>query len=177
MAGRCSSSAAADELWAEFDEPDWDGKGDAPPRISRRVVMTTGSHQQQIFWYATGRGRVLGQLPAIRLIGDAAVGAAPFGNDASARRRAGFRERKLERRLRRSATPPTAGPRSARPIGSEPLFSQHVDTEAVGVRHRVRGVSWTGRRPRPREREPAAALRRCTSTGSADAHDRAAAAS
>jgi len=21
------------ELWADFDEPDWDGKGDAPPRI------------------------------------------------------------------------------------------------------------------------------------------------
>ena len=38
------------ELWAELDEPDWDGVGEAPPRITRRVVMTTGSHHQQIFW-------------------------------------------------------------------------------------------------------------------------------
>ena len=38
------------ELWAELDEPDWDGAGDAPPRIRRQVVMTTGSHHQQIYW-------------------------------------------------------------------------------------------------------------------------------
>src|SRR5438093_3103710 len=55
------------QRWAEFDQPDWNGEGAAPPRISRRVVMTTGSHQQQIFWYATGHDRVLGQLPAIQL--------------------------------------------------------------------------------------------------------------
>jgi formate-dependent nitrite reductase cytochrome c552 subunit len=58
------------ELWAELDEPDWDGTGDAPPRITRQVVMTTGSHHQQIYWYATGHGRLLGQLPAIRLVAD-----------------------------------------------------------------------------------------------------------
>jgi hypothetical protein len=58
------------ELWAELDQPDWDGTGDAPPRITRQVVMTTGSHHQQIYWYATGHGRLLGQLPAIRLVAD-----------------------------------------------------------------------------------------------------------
>src|SRR6187431_2304768 len=58
------------ELWADFDEPDWDGNGAAPPRIQRRVVMTTGSHHQQIYWYATGHDRVLGQLPAIQLLAD-----------------------------------------------------------------------------------------------------------
>ena len=58
------------ELWAEIDEPDWDGVGDAPPRIRRQVVMTTGSHNQQIYWYATGHGRTLGQLPAIQLKAD-----------------------------------------------------------------------------------------------------------
>ena len=118
------------ELWAEFDQPDWNGKGSAPPRISRRVVMTTGSHQQQIFWYSTGHDRVLGQLPAIQLV--------------------------PERRWipRRSATmhPPglsmfsesgswngvcvqchtTEGrPEFNTPYGSEPLFSQKVDTRAV----------------------------------------------
>jgi hypothetical protein len=53
------------QLWAEIDDMDWDGKGDAPPRIRRQVVMTTGSHNQQIYWYATGHNRTLGQLPAI----------------------------------------------------------------------------------------------------------------
>src|SRR5262245_55955390 len=36
----------------------------------RRVVLTTGSHHQQIFWYATGNSRVLGQLPVIWLTED-----------------------------------------------------------------------------------------------------------
>jgi hypothetical protein len=58
------------QLWAEFDEPDWDGEGSAPPRISRRVVMTTGSHQQQIYWYPSGHHRMLGQLPAIQLVSE-----------------------------------------------------------------------------------------------------------
>jgi formate-dependent nitrite reductase cytochrome c552 subunit len=31
------------------------------------VVLATGSHNQQIYWYATGRSRILGQLPAIWL--------------------------------------------------------------------------------------------------------------
>jgi len=51
-------------LWAAFVDPD-DAGGES--RIRRRVVMTTGSHNQQIYWYATGNSRVLGQLPAIWL--------------------------------------------------------------------------------------------------------------
>src|SRR5262245_8031954 len=36
------------ELWAEFDDPDWTGAdGRLPARITRRVVMTTGSHHQE----------------------------------------------------------------------------------------------------------------------------------
>ena len=61
-------SRAGNELWAEFDDPDWDGRDHVPPRIRRRMVMTTGSHNQQIYWYATERGRTLGQLPSILLI-------------------------------------------------------------------------------------------------------------
>jgi hypothetical protein len=37
---------------------------------SRQIVMTTGSHHQQIYWYATGNSRVLGQLPMIWLTAD-----------------------------------------------------------------------------------------------------------
>ena len=56
------------ELWATLDDPDAGRSNEPPPRIERQVVMTTGSHHQQIYWYATGRGRMLGQLPAEYLI-------------------------------------------------------------------------------------------------------------
>src|SRR5262249_16629620 len=61
------------ELWADFADPDaTPSSANAARRIARRVVMTTGSHNQQIFWYATGNSRVLGQLPAIWLTAEPA---------------------------------------------------------------------------------------------------------
>ena len=59
---------AGDELWAEFDDPDSSESIEARTRVRRQVVMITGSHHQQVYWYATGRGRLLGQLPAAYLI-------------------------------------------------------------------------------------------------------------
>jgi hypothetical protein len=58
-------------LRAEFDDPDSavDGSG-GRPRIERDVVMITGSHHQQVFWYATGRNALLGQLPGAYLIAE-----------------------------------------------------------------------------------------------------------
>jgi hypothetical protein len=56
------------QFWATLDDPDWDGDAGTKPRIERQVVLTTGSHHQQIYWYATGRGRLLGQLPAEYLV-------------------------------------------------------------------------------------------------------------
>jgi len=56
------------ELWAEFDDPDSAEPPERRPRIDRQVTMITGSHNQQIFWYATGHDRVLGQLPAAYLV-------------------------------------------------------------------------------------------------------------
>jgi len=58
-----------ERFFAEFDDPDWSGTGQAP-RVSREVVMITGSHHQQIYWYATGRDRLLGQLPGAYLIAE-----------------------------------------------------------------------------------------------------------
>jgi Cytochrome c552/Doubled CXXCH motif (Paired_CXXCH_1)/Cytochrome c554 and c-prime len=58
------------ELWAEFDDPDSSVRPDERSRIERRVVMITGSHHQQVYWYATGRNRLLGQLPGAYLIGE-----------------------------------------------------------------------------------------------------------
>ena len=54
---------------AEFDDPDWSGEGTAP-RVTREVVMITGSHHQQVYWYATGKKRLLGQLPGAYLIAE-----------------------------------------------------------------------------------------------------------
>jgi hypothetical protein len=93
-------------------------------------VMTTGSHTQQIYWYSSGHGRMLGQLPAIRLTAD---------------------QRWVPRR---SATmhPPDVPPVSesgswngvcvschttlgktafSTPFGAEPLASQQIDTKAI----------------------------------------------
>jgi hypothetical protein len=58
------------EFWVGLDDPDWDGKGERPTRIHRQIVMVTGSHYQQVYWYRTDHGRVLGQLPAMYLIAD-----------------------------------------------------------------------------------------------------------
>jgi Zn-finger protein len=58
------------ELWAEFDDPDWGGRGDQRPRIRRQIVMITGSHHQQAYWYRTDRNRLLGQLPGMYVIAE-----------------------------------------------------------------------------------------------------------
>ncbi len=61
-----------DEFWAEFDDPGWEGPGTEQnrPRITRQVVMITGSHYQQIYWYATGHDRGLNVLPGVFLLDD-----------------------------------------------------------------------------------------------------------
>lgn len=55
-------------LWAEFDDPDASASVESRPRIERQVVMITGSHHQQVYWYATGQNRLVGQLPGVYLI-------------------------------------------------------------------------------------------------------------
>ena len=57
-------------LWAELGDPDWESADGERPRIRRQIVMTTGSHHQQVYWYRTDRTRVLGQLPATYLIAE-----------------------------------------------------------------------------------------------------------
>lgn len=56
-----------DEVWAEFNDPDSAKATGTTKRIERQVVMTTGSHQQQVYWYSMEQGRLLGQLPAMYL--------------------------------------------------------------------------------------------------------------
>lgn len=59
-----------DEFWAEFDDPGWGGRDSERPRITRQVVMITGSHHQQIYWYATGHDRAVNVLPGVYLIAE-----------------------------------------------------------------------------------------------------------
>ncbi len=56
------------EFWAEFDDPGWEGSDSDRPRIKRQVVMITGSHHQNIYWYETGHDRGLNVLPSVYLI-------------------------------------------------------------------------------------------------------------
>lgn len=59
------------DLWAEFDDPDWSALSGRPPaRITKQIVMTTGSHNQEVYWYETDRGRQLGQLPGTYIIAE-----------------------------------------------------------------------------------------------------------
>ena len=60
-----------DEFWAEFDDPGWEGDDAERPRIRRQVVMVTGSHHQNIYWYATEHERGLNVLPSVYLIEEA----------------------------------------------------------------------------------------------------------
>jgi len=51
-----------DEYWVELVDPYHEGPGPAPT-VQRRVVQTTGSHHQQLYWFATGHTRALGLFP------------------------------------------------------------------------------------------------------------------
>jgi len=50
------------EFWVNMLDPNRKVSPDSQ-RIDRRIVMTTGSHHMQIYWYETGAGREVGQLP------------------------------------------------------------------------------------------------------------------
>ena len=69
-----------DEYWIDMVDPDWEhsllAKGQSPdgvpnpPRVQKRVVMTTGSHAQQTFWVASSNRGVLYNVPFMYLVED-----------------------------------------------------------------------------------------------------------
>lgn len=55
-------SRRGDEFWVNMHDPETQVTENAE-RIDRRIIMTTGSHLMQMYWYAGTDGRELGQLP------------------------------------------------------------------------------------------------------------------
>jgi hypothetical protein len=129
--GRPMTLAVRDGRYlATFDDPDWDGRGGAPPRIDREVVMITGSHHQQIYWYATGQHRLLGQLPGAYLIAEGrwiprrmAV-LHPPGDPV-------FSETGHWNSVCIACHTTHGKPRSSTPLGAEPVTAQVVDSTTV----------------------------------------------
>jgi hypothetical protein len=58
------------EVWVEMDDPAWTGAAGAAPRVSRQIVQTTGSHTEQFYWIASGKGRDLTILPIMYRLKD-----------------------------------------------------------------------------------------------------------
>ena len=52
------------ELWVDMPMLDRGGRAGGP-RERRQIVLTTGSHHMQAYWYETGNTRVLGLLPFV----------------------------------------------------------------------------------------------------------------
>jgi hypothetical protein len=138
-AGAMTLEQRGDQLWAEFNDPDDLRPRTAPPsplagtevvRIRRQVVLTTGSHNQQIYWYATGHGRTLGQLPAIWLVAErrwiprrAAVMHPPG--------QAAFSETGAWNGICVACHTTLGKPAFDTPFGSQPIATQQVDTTAA----------------------------------------------
>ncbi len=51
-----------DTYWVEMDDPDWNGQGERE-RVWKEIVLSTGSHNFQAFWYASGEQRRIDFVP------------------------------------------------------------------------------------------------------------------
>lgn len=60
-----SLSREGDVCWVKMHDPDF--PVDPSTEIDVPVVMTTGSHHMQVYWYPSGHARTLGQLPIVYL--------------------------------------------------------------------------------------------------------------
>lgn len=57
------------DYWIELDDREWKGEGPAP-RIRRRLVITTGLHHFQFYWFPTGKTRKIGLSPLVWITSD-----------------------------------------------------------------------------------------------------------
>ncbi len=54
-----------ENYWVEMDDPEWMFAGQSPRRIKRKIVLLTGSHHEQDFWFETPLGRTVQRLPFV----------------------------------------------------------------------------------------------------------------
>ena len=66
--GPCRLTRRGDELWAELPDPAWRGEPALRPQVERRIVMVTGSHHYQVYWFPSGKPRSVWALPFVWLI-------------------------------------------------------------------------------------------------------------
>ena len=60
---------SGDEYWVEVENhPQMKSASGGKMRLP--IVMTTGSHHMQVYWFSTGQGRTLGILPMVHLKGE-----------------------------------------------------------------------------------------------------------
>jgi hypothetical protein len=52
-----------DEFWVHSPDDPAFSRGSALPPELRKIVLVTGSHHQQFFWYETGEGRYVAEFP------------------------------------------------------------------------------------------------------------------
>jgi len=52
-----------DRFWVDMQDPD--DPSPSAPRVRRRIVMTTGSHHEQDYWYESGPGRAVAHFPFV----------------------------------------------------------------------------------------------------------------
>lgn len=57
-------------FWVEMDDFNHDSAFTKPPRVKRRIELTTGSHHMQIYWLASGDTRKMDMLPIVWLNAD-----------------------------------------------------------------------------------------------------------
>ncbi len=61
-------SRRGDEFWVNMPDPLAPPVAGMRPRIDSQIVMTTGSHHMQVYWFDTGQGRTVAALPFVYLI-------------------------------------------------------------------------------------------------------------
>jgi hypothetical protein len=57
-------------FWVDMQDPD--DPSPSSPRVRRRIVMTTGSHHEQDFWFESGPGRAVSHFPFVWRIAEKA---------------------------------------------------------------------------------------------------------
>jgi Cytochrome c554 and c-prime len=58
-------SQKGNDFFVELDDPDWQLAAASAPRVTKQIVLMTGSHHEQDFWYETSRGSAVQRLPFV----------------------------------------------------------------------------------------------------------------